>query len=71
MRSELLHGLLSRALEEELGLVVTTNNPHGLSLNLHDLTKGEDRYSSLIITVPSLPETVMIVKRTVELDDVG
>ena len=70
MNQELLYDLLNRALEEELGLVVETNNPHGLTLHLHGLTKGLDKYSTLIVTVPSTPETVIITKRTVELDNV-
>jgi hypothetical protein len=71
MNQQLLYDLLNRALEEELGLVVTTNNPKALTCNLHELTKGIQKYAPLILTIPSTLETVMIVKRTVELDETG
>jgi hypothetical protein len=71
MNQQLLYDLLNRALEEELGLVVTTNNPKALTCNLHELTKGIPKYAPLILTIPSTLETVMIVKRTVELDEDG
>jgi len=50
---------------------VTTNNPKALTCNLHELTKGIQKYAPLILTIPSTLETVMIVKRTVELDETG
>jgi len=71
MKPELLYDLLNRALQEEMGLVVSTNNPHSLSLKLHALTKANTTYTDLIITIPSTPETVMITKRSVELDETG
>lgn len=71
MNESILYDLLNRALSEELGVVVETNNPNQLSLRLHSAAKGLPRYEPLIITVPSSPNTVMIVKRSVELDDLG
>ena len=69
LREEIYLNLLDRALDEELGLAVETNNPMRLSHLLHDYSKL-DRYSSLAICVPSLPNHVFITQRTVELDDV-
>jgi hypothetical protein len=69
MKPELLYDLLNRALEEELGMVISTNNPQRMSLDLHNLTRDMPKYASLTITVPSTPDTVMIVKKTVELDE--
>lgn len=69
MRQELLYDLLNRALEEELGLVVTTNNPHQLSINLHAAKKSLSRYAEIEITIPSTPETIILVKKSVELDE--
>jgi hypothetical protein len=66
--SAVLFELLNRALTEEMGVVVDTPNAKQLSQNLHAITKGLDRYASLTITVPSTPNTVIIVKRSVELD---
>ena len=71
MKPELLYDLLNRALECELGLVVSTNNPRGLNFHLHELTKNIPKYAPLMLTIPSTPETIMIVKRTVELDEMG
>ena len=68
LREEIYLNLLDRALEEELGLVVETSNPSRLSHLLHDYSKL-DRYSSLAICVPSIPNHVFITQRTVELDD--
>ena len=69
MKPELLIEILKRALDEEMGLVIATNNPQLLSHKLHAITKQNQDFSELIITVPSLENTVMIVKRTVELDE--
>lgn len=69
MKTELLFDLLNRALEEEIGLVVGTNNPPALSHKLLEAKKGMDKYSELLITIPSAPETLIIAKKTVELDE--
>lgn len=69
MKPELLYDLLNRALTEELGLVVTTNNPHRLTLNLHDIKKAHSRYAEIEISVPSTPDTIFLVKKSVELDE--
>lgn len=69
MKQELLFDLLNRALQEEMGLVVSTNNPHALTMKLHEIKSSSERFANLEITVPSTPETVMIVKKTVELDE--
>lgn len=69
MKEELLFDLLNRALMEELGLVVETNNPHQLSVKLHALKKASSRYAEIEITIPSTPDTVMLVKKSVELDE--
>jgi hypothetical protein len=66
--SAVLFELLNRALTEEMGVVVDTTNAKQLSQNLHAITKGLDRYADLTITVPSTPNTVIIVKKSVELD---
>jgi len=61
--------LLTRALTEELGLFVSTNNPHAMSLKLHAVKRANPQFFGLEITIPSTPETIMIVKKTVELDE--
>jgi hypothetical protein len=61
--------LLRRAQTEELGLFVTTNNPHAMSLKLHAVKRAHPEFFGIEITIPSTPETVMLVKKTVELDE--
>lgn len=68
MNQQLLIDLLDRALGEEMGLVIKTNNPDRLSQYLHAVTKDNPRYASVSINVPSTQETVIIMKRTVELN---
>ena len=69
MKPELLRSLLDRALEEELGLVVETNNPHQIEIKIHEVKKTTHKYDGLIVAIPSTPETVFLVKKTVELDE--
>ena len=69
MNQQILFDLLNRALRTEIALVVTTNNPKALSHKLHAITKDSELYSPLVITVPSTPETLMIVKKTVSLHE--
>lgn len=69
MKPELLYDLLNRALTEEMGLVITTNNPHQLSMKLHEIKKSLDRYAEIEIVAPSTPETIMLVRKSVELDE--
>lgn len=71
MKQELLFELLNRALTEELGLVLTTNNPHQLSLKLHEIKKSSSRFAEIEVTIPSTPDTIMLVKKTVSLDEPG
>lgn len=69
MKQELLYDLLNRALEEELGLVVSTNNPHQMSMKLHEIKKSHSRYADIEIAIPSTPDTIFLVKKSVELDE--
>ena len=70
MKPDLLFPLLDRALTEELGLVITTNNPRYLMQKINNLRKGMDKYKSLILTIPSTPETIIIAKETVDLEEI-
>jgi hypothetical protein len=69
MNPEIVYSLLNRALSEELGLVVECNNPKQLSFYLLEAAKDLEKYSPLMVTIPSTPDTVIIVKKTVELDE--
>lgn len=69
MNPQLLFDLLNRALEEEMGSVVETNSPHRLEIDLHEIKKANSKYDSLMITIPSTSNTVIIVKKSVELDE--
>lgn len=69
MNPALGYELLERAMTEELGLVVGTNNPHQMSARLLAVRKDFPQFAEIEITVPSTPNTVMLVKKTVELDE--
>ncbi len=69
MNPTILHDLFARAMTEELGLVISTNNPHQMSMRLHEFRKSHPEFASIEIIVPSNPETVMLVKKSVELDE--
>lgn len=71
MKSELIYDVLNRALEEEIGLAVECSNPQRLSNILHEHAKDQDKYASLVVVVPSLPDYVFLTKRSVELDEVS
>lgn len=69
MTPEILRDLFRRAISEEMGLVVTTNNPQKMTMDLHAFRKANPEFAEIEITIPSTPETVMLVKKTVELDE--
>lgn len=69
MKPELIYDLLNRAILEELGLVIETNNPQALALQIHEVKKSSERYSVIEVTTPSTPNTLMLVKKSVELDE--
>lgn len=69
MKPELLFDLFNRARSEEMGLVIETNNPHGLSLEMHAARKAHPSYAEIEITVPSTPNTIILVKKSVELNE--
>lgn len=68
MRKEIYLDLLDRALEQELGLAIETNNPSRLGNILYDYMKL-DKYESLTVCVPSIPDHVFITQKTVSLDE--
>jgi len=69
MRPELLIEILDKALTEELGVVVETNNSHQLTLRFHEQTKDTSKYANLQVCAGSKEGTVLIVQKSVELDD--
>ena len=53
MREELIREILDKALEQELGMVVTCNNLHQTTLNSHAVTKNNPKYAELMICAGS------------------
>lgn len=51
-----------------MGLIIKTNNPHQLELQLHEIRKRNSKYNSIVVTIPSTPETVILVKKSVNLN---
>lgn len=69
MREELIREILDKALTEELGMVVTCDNQHRTTINFHNVTKDNLKYAGLMICAGAKSNEVLIVQRTVELDD--
>lgn len=70
MNPALVLDLLNRALTEELGLVVDTPNPKLMEVRIHEVkTASKPKYDSIMVTIPSTPNTIMLVKKSVELDE--
>lgn len=67
MKPELLTELIQRALDEEMGLIIKTNNQTRL---VQELTAAKKALGAteLIVARPSSPEEVFLVKKSVELD---
>jgi hypothetical protein len=60
--------LLNRALEEEMGMYVKTTNPHRLKIQLYDaIALDKARYGELMIAIPSEPDLIIIIKKSVEV----
>lgn len=70
MKREIIEGLLDRALTEEIGLVVDCTNPGRFEIEISNFRKNITKYDDLIICQPSIPDTIFIAKRTVELSNV-
>ena len=68
MKTDLIFELLNRALTEELGLVITTNNPQLLKSEINLARQDIDRYKSLTVLSPNTPNTLIIQKATVQLE---
>jgi len=61
--------LFDRAMEQEFGMKVETNNPKHLQVQLCDWNREHDnRWDEIIVCIPSTPNKVFLVKKSVELD---
>lgn len=65
MKPEQALELLDLAREQELGLVVETNNVKAM---VNKITEAAVPYEDLMVCIPSVPDRVFIVKKSVELD---
>jgi hypothetical protein len=69
MNPELLHGILAKAIEQELGLVVETDDPHQLANRLYEYMKANPEFKVLSIAErPARPKELFIKKKSAELD---
>jgi len=70
LKPELLTALMERAMSEEMGLVVETNNAKQLQIILADHRRlyGLTQFEQLIFAIPSEPNMVFITKKSVDLD---
>lgn len=60
--------VFERAREEEIGLVLKTNNTKGLQIELDHWAKANG-YNDLMACIPSIPDVVFLVKKSVELPE--
>jgi len=70
LKPELLTALFEKAAEEELGLVIETQNPKQMQILLchHRKEYGLTKFENLVVAIPSEPNTVFISKKSVDLD---
>lgn len=59
--------LLDRALDEDLGLFIELTNPKSFEVQISKIRSIYPQYDSLMVCWPSLPETIYLVKKSVEL----
>ena len=69
MRPELLIEILDKALTEELGVVVETNNVHALNYHFHDIVKANPKYANLVVCSGGKEGVTIIAQKSVELDN--
>lgn len=65
--SQTFRSLLDRALSEDLGLFVECVNPKSFEAQVSRIKQVYPQYDSLMLCWPSLPNTIYIVKKSVEL----
>lgn len=68
--SETYHSLFARAISEELGIYVNVTNAPQFQHNLDVWRKscGVQEFSEIMVCVPSVPDKVFLVKKSVELE---
>ncbi len=64
-----IEAILLRAQEEEIGLAVKTNNTQRLQTDFSNFTRENKQFQDLMFCLPSLPDLVFIVKKSVELPE--
>lgn len=65
---ETFKSILDRALSEPLGLYIECVNPKSFEVQISRIKSVYPNYDSLMVCIPSLPETVFLVKKSVELE---
>jgi hypothetical protein len=69
MKPETMEAMLLRAQEEEIGLAIKTNNTKRFQESICDFIRANKQFSDLMACLPSLPDLVYIVKKSVELPE--
>ena len=59
---------IKRAADERYGMVISCTNTNYVRNTLHQIMQEIELAQDLMICVPSLENTIFIVKRSVELD---
>ena len=61
--------VMQRAQGVEIGLAIKTNNTQGLQIEFCNFIRKNPQFSDLMFCLPSLPDLVYIVKKSVELPE--
>lgn len=67
MSPQILEDLLYRAVNEPLGLEIKTNNVNALLTQIRTQYPGIGQALGVVICKPALPNTIFILKKSVEL----
>jgi hypothetical protein len=71
MSPKILLELCNAALASEFGLTITCPNPKALQINLCNFTRGNPDFATLTMAVPAKPNTVFIIKKSTEINDLS
>lgn len=66
---EHLHALFLAAQDEELGIVIETNNPNQVQQDLHAYRQSHPELHSVEICIPDIPNHLFLTKKSVDLNE--
>lgn len=64
---ELIRSALEKAMTEEIGICLKVHNPKQAQFKFDEWRKANEPFAGLVIAIPSIPDHIFIVKKSVEL----